>query len=121
MNNNIFYKLFLSFVMMLFTMGVSAQGKITVTGTVVDGTGETIIGASIIEIGTTNGVISDFDGNFKIDVKNEKAQLRISYVGFNTQTILVGAQHNIKVVLKEDNQVLKEVVVVGYGAQKRRV
>jgi len=119
MNNNIFYKLFLSFVMMLFTMGVSAQGKITVTGTVVDGTGETIIGASIIEIGTTNGVISDFDGNFKIDVKNEKAQLRISYVGFNTQTILVGAQHNIKVVLKEDNQVLKEVVVVGYGAQKK--
>ncbi|WP_192832078.1 carboxypeptidase-like regulatory domain-containing protein, partial [Segatella buccae] len=56
---------------MLLSLGASAQEKITVTGTVVDATGEAIIGASVLEVGTTNGAVTDFDGNFKIQVKNE--------------------------------------------------
>ena len=119
MNSSIFHKSFLCLVLMLLSLGASAQEKITVTGTVVDATGEAIIGASVLEVGTTNGAVTDFDGNFKIQVKNEKSQLRISYVGFDTQTVIVGPRRDLKVTLQEDHQVLKEVVVVGYGAQKK--
>jgi TonB-linked SusC/RagA family outer membrane protein len=119
MKNNIFQKLFLGLTLMLLTIGASAQNKISVSGVVLDGNGESIIGASVMEVGTTNGVITDFDGNFKIQVKDEKAQLRVTYVGFSSQTILVGGQRNLKITLLEDDQVLKEVVVVGYGAQKK--
>ncbi len=119
MNNNIFHKFFLTFSLMILCIGASAQDKITVNGQVVDAAGETIIGASVMEVGTTNGVITDFDGNFTIQVKNDKAQLRISYVGYTSQTVAVGGQRNLKIILKEDNQTLKEVVVVGYGAQKK--
>lgn len=119
MNSSIFHKSFLCLVLMLLSLGASAQEKLTVTGTVVDATGEAIIGASVLEVGTTNGAVTDFDGNFKIQVKNEKSQLRISYVGFDTQTVIVGPRRDLKVTLQEDHQVLKEVVVVGYGAQKK--
>ena len=118
MNKNILHKLFLLVGMMLISIGASAQGKVTVTGTIVDSQGETIIGASILEVGTTNGTVSDFDGNFKLEVK-PNAQLRISYVGYNTQTISVAGKTKIEVTLKEDSEVIQEVVVVGYGAQKK--
>ena len=88
MNNNILQKLFLLVGMVLLSLGASAQSKITVTGNVVDGMGEPIIGASVLEVGTTNGTITDFDGNFKIQVK-PTAQIRLSYVGFETQTVKV--------------------------------
>lgn len=119
MNNNIFHKLFLTLTLMLLSLGASAQDKITVTGNVTDETGEPIIGATIMEALTTNGVITDFDGNFKIQVKNENATLKISYIGMVPQDIRVGSQRNINVVLKDESQSIAEVVVVGYGHQKK--
>ena len=119
MNNNIFHKLFLTLALVLLTLGASAQDKITITGTVTDETGEPVIGATVMEALTTNGVVTDFDGNFKIQVKNDKASLKITYIGMLGQNIRVGNQRNIKVVLKDENKSLGEVVVVGYGHQKK--
>lgn len=94
------------------TLSISAQ----VGGVIVDETGEPIIGASILEKGTTNGTITDFDGNFTLDVA-EGATLEISYVGYAMQSLKAAA--GMHVVLKEDTEVLEEVVVVGYGVQKK--
>ena len=119
MNNNIFHKLSLLLGLIFFCIGVSAQGKWDVTGVVTDSHGEPVIGASIFEDGTANGTVSDFDGVFKLGVKDNKAVIRITYIGFLEQKIRVGNQHNIKVVLVEDNKTLNEIVVVGYGHQKK--
>lgn len=102
------------------TMGqlLFAQSK-KVTGIVKDATGETVIGASILEKGTANGVITDFDGNFTINVSDDKAILKISFVGYATQDVPVAGKTSLIVVLKEDSELLDEVVVVGYGAQKK--
>lgn len=94
-----------------------AQGR-QITGTVIDGTGEPVIGANVLEVGTTNGVITDIDGNFKLNVQ-PNAKIQVSFIGYITQTLAVGTQNNIKVTLKEDAQALDEVVVVGYGVQKK--
>lgn len=90
--------------------------KIEASGTVVDQTGETIIGATIMEKGTTNGTITDFDGNFKINV-NSGAKLVISYIGFITQEL--PAAKDMKIIIKEDAQSLQEVVVTGYQVQRK--
>lgn len=119
MNNNILHKLFLTLTLVLLTLGASAQDKITVSGNVSDESGEPIIGATVMEALTTNGVVTDFDGNFKIQVKNEKATLKITYIGMIAQNIRVGNQRHVKVVLKDENKSLGEVVVVGYGHQKK--
>lgn len=95
-----------------------AQGR-QITGTVIDNTGEPVIGANVLEVGTTNGVITDIDGNFKLQDVQPNAKLQVSFIGYITQTITVGNQTNIKVTLKEDAQALDEVVVVGYGVQKK--
>ena len=95
-----------------------AQTK-AVTGVVVDATGEPIIGASVLEIGTTNGTITDVDGNFTIQVP-VGAKLEVSYIGYKTQQIVVGASNTYKVVLKEDAEMLDEVVVTGYGMSQKR-
>ena len=92
------------------------QQKIVVKGQVRDATGEPVIGASILEKGTTNGTITDIDGNFNLSVKSG-ATLQISYIGFKTSE--VKSSPNMKVTLKEDSELLDEVVVVGYGAQKK--
>ena len=119
MNNNILHKLFLTLTLVLLTLGASAQDKITVSGNVSDESGEPIIGATVMEALTTNGVVTDLDGNFKIQVKNEKATLKITYIGMIAQNIRVGNQRHVKVVLKDENKSLGEVVVVGYGHQKK--
>lgn len=90
-----------------------------ITGTVVDGTGLPIIGANIMEVGTTNGTITDIDGNFALSVQPD-AQIQVSFIGYISQTITVGQQTNIKVTLIEDSQALDEVVVIGYGTVKKR-
>ena len=92
-----------------------AQNK--VSGTVLDATGEPLIGVSVLEAGTNNGVVTNFDGNFTLTVK-QGAKLTISYVGYLTQT--VAAANGMKVTLEEDNKVLNEVVVVGYGTMRRK-
>ena len=101
---------------MLF-IGMTAFAQKTVQGTVVDAAnGEPIIGASILEIGTTNGTITDFDGNFELNVA-PGAKLAISYMGYKTQEL--DANGSLSVRLAEDAEVLDEVVVVGYGVVKK--
>jgi len=94
------------------------QEKKTVTGTIIDNAGEPVIGANIIEKGTTNGVITDLDGKFSLTV-SENATLQISYIGYLTQEIPVGEKLIINVTLAEDLLTLEEIVVVGYGTQKK--
>jgi TonB-linked SusC/RagA family outer membrane protein len=96
------------------------QNKKKVTGTIVDQTGEPVIGANVVEVGTTNGTITDFDGNFTLEV-GANAKLSISFIGYNSQTVVVGNQTKLKVVLTEDTETLDEVVVVGYGVQKKKL
>lgn len=97
---------------------VSYAQNIQLTGLVTDAANEPVIGASVVEKGTTNGVITDFDGNFTLSVP-AKATLIISYVGYASQEIPVNGRSNIKVILKEDTEMLDEVVVVGYGTMKK--
>jgi TonB-linked SusC/RagA family outer membrane protein len=94
------------------------QGK-KVTGVVVDGTGEPVIGANVVVKGTTNGTITDFDGNYTIEGVSANDVLVVSYIGYLSQEVPVGNQSMIKVTLKEDTQTLDEVVVVGYGTMKK--
>ncbi|MEG1615357.1 MAG: TonB-dependent receptor [Bacteroidales bacterium] len=113
-------KTILSFLVswILCSIGVLYAQNITVKGTITDGTnGETLIGASVIEKGTTNGVITDYDGNFQISVP-ANAVLEMSYVGYIKKEITVTNAGPYKVTLVPDNQQLDEVVVVGYGQQK---
>lgn len=97
---------------------VMQQAKKQIKGKVVDATGETVIGANVLEKGTTNGVITDFDGNFVLNV-SPGATLEISYIGYVTQTIKITNQTSLNIVLKEDSETLDEVVVVGYGTMKK--
>ena len=87
-------------------------------GIVTDEQGEPIIGANVVEKGTTNGVITDIDGKFSLNV-DDNAVLQISYIGYVSQSLPVKNQVNIAVSLKEDSQSLDEVVVIGYGTQKK--
>jgi TonB-linked SusC/RagA family outer membrane protein len=97
---------------------VSQQAEKTITGTVVDKKGETIIGANVVVKGTTTGTVTDFDGKFTLNVP-KGATLSITYIGYNEVEVPVGDQSKLSVVMVEDNQALEEVVVVGYGTQKK--
>ena len=90
-----------------------------ITGTVVDAMGP-VIGASVMEKGTSNGVVTDFDGNFTLNV-NPGATVVVSFIGFETQEFKVGNQTHFEITLKDDNAVLEEVVVIGYGVQKKKL
>lgn len=92
--------------------------KKQITGKVIDTKGEPVIGATVMERGTTNGTITDFDGNFTLSVA-EGTTIEISYIGFKTQQLLAKANKPMSVTLKEDTEVLDEVVVVGFGTQKK--
>lgn len=100
-------------------VAVSQQNKIKVTGVVTDTNGESIIGASVVEKGTTNGITTDMDGRYEISVSDKNAVLSISYLGYVTQDVKVDGKRNINVQLYEDSKALDEVVVVGYGQQKK--
>ena len=99
------------------TIGTYAQNK--VSGKVVDATGEPVIGASVIIKGTSTGTVTDFDGNFTIANAPSKGNLEISYIGFRTQSVALGGNNTFNITLQEDRQLLDEVVVVGYGVQKK--
>lgn len=98
---------------------VVQQQAVTITGVVKDKSGETVIGANVLEKGTSNGVITNLDGRFTLKVKNANAVLVISYIGYQPQEITVGANRNLDVVLTEDSELLDEVVVIGYGTQRK--
>ena len=91
----------------------------TITGLVMDVAKEPIIGASVVVMGTTNGCITDFDGKFSLEVPEFPVKLQISYIGYKSQEIAVHDTKTIQVVLREDTETLDEVVVVGYGSQKK--
>ncbi len=112
------YALFLIGLMVL-ALPTQAQDR-SVTGSIKDSLGETVPGATIIEKGTQNGVISDIDGNFKIVLTSDNATLSISFVGYKTQEVIVGARSIIDVVVEEDIEQLAEIVVVGYGTQEAK-
>ncbi|WP_036911646.1 TonB-dependent receptor [Prevotella sp. FD3004] len=95
------------------------QAAKKITGTVVDAMGP-VIGASVVEKGTTNATVTDLDGNFTLNVK-PGATIVVSFIGFETQQIAVGNRDNFQITLKDDNAVLEEVVVVGYGVQKKKL
>ena len=90
-----------------------------VKGLVVDTTGEPIIGASVVEKGTTNGTVSNLDGNFTLNVSSPNAIIVISYIGYKTVEISAADKKLQKIVLHEDSELLSEVVVEGYGTQKK--
>lgn len=95
------------------------DNKIAVKGVVTDAAGESVIGASIVEKGTTNGVLTDIDGNFSLEVSSAKSLLEVSYIGYEKQLVKVVPGKLMKIVLREDAQALDEVVVVGYAVQKK--
>ena len=102
-----------------FLMTVVAMAQITVTGNVKDDSGEPIIGANVLVKGTTNGTITDFDGNYSISVPSN-ATLVFSYVGYKDQEIAVAGKSTINVTLEEDSELLEDVVVVGYAVGSKR-
>ena len=105
------------FLLCMIPLGMSAQ---TVKGTVSDETGEPIIGATVKVQGSNDATVTDFDGNFSIKASSN-ATLVFSYVGYETQEVKVGGKSNITVTLKEDNTTLNDVVVIGYGVQKKKL
>lgn len=93
--------------------------KITVTGQVKDPSNEDVIGASVVEKGTTNGTMTDLDGKFSLTV-SPKATLTITYIGYKSQEIAVKGSTTLNIVLQENAELLEEVVVIGYGSVKRK-
>ena len=107
--------------LLAFSLQLQAQGGggITVKGTVVDNNAEPLIGASVVVKGNTSlGTVTDFDGNFVLKVPSESTTLVVSYVGMTSREVRVGKERNIKITLMDDTQ-LEEVIVVGYGQQKK--
>ncbi|MEE9461490.1 MAG: SusC/RagA family TonB-linked outer membrane protein, partial [Bacteroidales bacterium] len=106
------------FMFQLFVMNVAAQ-PVTITGTITDAAGESIIGANVIIKGTTIGTISDVNGQFTMDIDDPTVALVISFVGYSTHEVVPGDQRILDIILSEDMVGLDEVVVVGYGTQKK--
>ncbi len=115
---NMFQRLFFLALLSVLSMTTYAQNK-SISGTIVDSNGEAIIGASVLVKGTTNGTITDVDGKFNLSGVPNGGTLVISYVGYITQSLPVAGKNSFKVILKEDTKTLDEVVVVGYGVQKK--
>nr|WP_299382909.1 TonB-dependent receptor [Allomuricauda sp.] len=113
------FKSALLFLGLMVGLQSSAIAQNTITGTITDTDGQPLAGATVVEQSTTNGVVADFDGNYSIVVANSNAVLTVSFVGFVTQDIPVGVRTTINVSLQADQNVLDEVVVIGYGKQKK--
>ena len=105
---------------MITTQIILAQESKTVTGTVTDPGGMPLPGVTVKEKGTSNGVATDFDGNFSIDVVSNTSILEFSYVGMTTTEQVVGSQNSLVVKMQSDEQALDEVVLIGYGSQQRK-
>ncbi len=117
-STSIFRFLVLLVLLCLPPLWMLAQNRV-VKGVVKDALGDPVIGANVAEVGTTNGTITDLDGNFSLEV-SPRGSISVSFIGYETQTISVAGKSIINVTLKEDTETLDEVVVVGYGTQKKR-
>ena len=96
------------------------QQTFTVSGVVTDTNGEPIIGANVIEKGTTNGAVTNFDGKFSLSLQNKQSILVVTYIGYNTKEIPAGNGSPLTIQLQDDTQNLDEVIVVGYSVQKKK-
>ena len=112
----------LRFALVAATLTMSANGfaQTVIKGNVTDNTGEPIIGASVIEQGTNTGGVTDLDGNFTITLTGNSKKLKISYVGMKPQLVNVAGKSTINVKLEDDSNSLNDVVVIGYGAVKKK-
>lgn len=115
-NNSIGTRQWVFLLFLFFSLGATAQQ--TVRGVVKDATGETLPGVSIVETGTTNGTISDFDGSYEVTIA-DGGTLTFTYVGYASQTISPDGSGDLNITLQTDSEVLDEVVVVGYGSQRK--
>ncbi|MDD3787593.1 MAG: TonB-dependent receptor [Petrimonas sp.] len=105
---------------MYLSTGINQQ-EIPVSGTVSDETGQPIPGAAVVEVGTNNGVVTDVDGKFTINVRNRGARLEISFLGYKKSEVTInGPQRNLQITLAEEVSKLDELVVIGYGSMKKR-
>lgn len=111
------WRLFALVTLFMSCLSLNAQ-QITVSGTVTDSTGEPIIGASVLVVGTTSGVSTDIDGNYSLTA-DAAGQIKVTYIGYLPQTISIDGKSTINVVLKENAELLDEVVVIGYGTMKK--
>ncbi len=103
----------------MFMLPLAIVAQVAVSGIVTDENDEPVIGASVLEKGTTNGTVTDFDGNFSLNATNAKATLVVSYVGLETQEVALNGRKVVNVKLASNTEVIEEVVVVGYGTQKK--
>lgn len=120
LKNPIHYVILLGCMFYLSITSLYAQ-ELAVSGNVKDATGEFVIGASVLVKGTTNGTITDIDGNFTLTGLSAGSVIEVSYIGYVTQSLTVKDATPLQIVLKEDTETLDEVVVVGYGVQKKSV
>jgi len=111
----------IKFLILIFLLGTASASwaQTSITGTVTDEQSAPLPGATVLEKGTTNGTTTDFDGNFTIEVADQNAVLEVSYIGFSTTELPLNGQSNVMVQLSEDATQLEDVVVVGYGTQKK--
>lgn len=112
-------RLMVAMVFILFSSLYTMAQEKTVKGTVTDNTGEPVPGVSVIEKGTTNGIVTDMDGNFMLNVAGPESVLEFSFIGMLSQEITVGNQSDINISMQKDMVGIDEVVVVGYGTQKK--
>lgn len=103
----------------LALMSFTLAAQVTVTGTVEETTGDPVIGATVREKGTGAGTTTDIDGNFSLKVESSNATLIVSYVGLETQEVKLEGKTKVNIVLRNNDELLDEVVVVGYGTQKK--
>ena len=99
-------------------IAMAQQQAVEISGTVVDSHGEPLMGVNVVEVGTTNGTMTDMDGRFTLSVPSN-ATLQFSYIGYASQSIAVNGQRTINITLEEDSQNLDELVVVGYGTVRK--
>jgi len=111
-----------NFILIFFCLSfaISAMAQTVVTGNVVDTKGEAVIGATVLEESTTNGTVTDIDGNFSLTVSSPNATLNISNFGYQTQSVSMNGKTTIKVTLSDDVQMLQDVVAIGYGTQTKK-
>lgn len=108
------YLLFLLALLFLLTDVVWAQTSATVSGVVIDENGETLPGVSVVEVGTTNGVLTDLNGHYTLKTTSAKPSVSFSYIGYQTTTLLLNGRTKLDVQMKVETKVLDEVVVVDY-------
>lgn len=109
----------LLFLLMFFPATLLAQNVKKVSGTVFDENGEALIGATITELASAKGVITDFDGNFSLDVTSGAKSIQVSYVGYKTKTVNIPVAGKLTIRMEPDETMLQETVVIGYGVQRK--